>query len=74
MKLAAYLTREKLSQTEFADRTGLTKGTVSLLCNGKVWPSLDTVNRIAAATRSEVTASDFVVRRRRRRRTLEAAE
>jgi 3,4-dihydroxy 2-butanone 4-phosphate synthase/GTP cyclohydrolase II len=60
MKLADFLAREGLSQKDFADRTGLSTGTVSLLVRGQVWISRDTAQKISRASKGDVTADDFV--------------
>lgn len=59
MKLADYLKREGISNTEFARRTGLSEGTVSLLCRDATWPSEKTANTIYRETGGEVTPNDF---------------
>jgi transcriptional regulator with XRE-family HTH domain len=62
MKLAEYLARQGLSQKEFAMRSGLSTGTVSLLVRDMVWISRNAAQKIAVATRGKVTANDFVQR------------
>ena len=62
MKLADYLARQGISQKEFATRSGLSTGTVSLLVRDMVWISRDAAQKIAVATRGKVTANDFVQR------------
>lgn len=59
MKLAAYLEREGLSGTEFARRTGLSEGMVSLLCRDATWLSEKTAAAIFRETGGEVTPNDF---------------
>lgn len=59
MKLSDWLKREGVSGTEFARRTGLSEGTVSLLCRDATWPGLKTANAIHRATGGEVTPNDF---------------
>jgi transcriptional regulator with XRE-family HTH domain len=60
MKLSEYLDREGLSQAAFAERSGLSTGTVSMLARGKTWLSRVAAHRIEKASGGEVTASDFV--------------
>ena len=62
MKLAEYLARNGISQKKFAERSGLSTGTVSLLARDMVWISRDAAQKIAVATRGKVTANDFVQR------------
>ena len=62
MKLAQYLEKKRISQRQFAERTGLSESTVSFLVRDMVWISRDAAQRIAAATRGKVTANDFVRR------------
>jgi len=62
MKLAAYLKREGLTQTEFAKRAKLSIATVSLLRRDLCWLSRAAARRIEAASNGEVTAADFVQR------------
>ncbi len=60
MKLSAYMQREKLTGVEFARRSGLSEGMVSLLTRGQVWLSRNTAEKISKATGGEVTATDFM--------------
>lgn len=60
MKLAAYLERENLTNVEFARRSELSEGTISLLCRGEIWLSRKTAQKIEEASNGEVTANDFV--------------
>lgn len=60
MKLAEYLTREGLSGAEFARRTGMSEGMISLLCRGETWLSKDTAQKIIKETGGEVTPTDFL--------------
>jgi DNA-binding XRE family transcriptional regulator len=59
MTLAQYLTREKMTQAEFAKRIAVNQGTVSKLCADKKnkRPSWKLAARIAAATGGEVPVS-----------------
>ena len=60
MKLAAYLIRESLTNAAFARMTGLSEGTVSLLCRDEIWLSRLTASKIFEATNGEVTPNDFL--------------
>jgi len=62
MKLAEYLERYNISQREFAERAGLSTGTISLLVRDLVWISRAAAYKIAKATKGKVTANDFVFR------------
>jgi 3,4-dihydroxy 2-butanone 4-phosphate synthase/GTP cyclohydrolase II len=61
MKLAAYLAREAETNAAFARRTGLSEGTVSLLCRDEIWLSRQTAMTIFEATSGEVTPNDFLI-------------
>ena len=63
MKLADYLTAEKLSEAEFASRVGITRETVNKLKNGQIWLSAETAERIFNATDGMVTPNDFLADR-----------
>lgn len=60
MKLADYLKREGISGAEFARRTGISEGMISLLCRGETWLSKETAIRIRLATGGDVTPTDFL--------------
>lgn len=60
MKLSAYLEREGLTGAEFARRSGLSEGTISLLCRGEIWLSRETARKIVEATSGDVTPNDFM--------------
>jgi transcriptional regulator with XRE-family HTH domain len=59
MNLANYLDREGISQKEFAERTGLSPGTISLLVRGLVGVSNVTLDKLIKATRGKVNENDF---------------
>lgn len=59
MRLSDYLKREGISGSEFARRTGLSEGTISLLCRDATWPSEKTMTAIHRETGGEVTPNDF---------------
>ncbi len=60
MKLIDYLKREKIRPVEFARQIGMSEGTISLLCHGKIWPKKGTAQKIVEATGGEVTPTDFL--------------
>ena len=60
MKLLRFLEHKNISQAEFADMTGLSVATVSLLARDLVWLSRESAMRIGEATKGKVTANDFV--------------
>lgn len=60
MKLADYLDREQITRAEFARRTGLSEGMVSLLCRDETWLSKETARKIKDATNGDVTPNDFM--------------
>lgn len=60
MKLAEWLKSKGVTQTEFAERIGVTSGYISQLCAEIVWPGRKVATEIARATDNAVTANDFV--------------
>src|SRR5215212_2281257 len=61
MKLAEWLSRNRISRVEFARRMGLTPGAVTQLCNNEhAWMSRETAELIARETRGAVTPNDFL--------------
>lgn len=64
MKLSDWLKREGISGAEFARRTELSEGMVSLLTRDATWLSRDTANTIMKATGGEVTPTDFLTSER----------
>ncbi|QFU15889.1 3,4-dihydroxy-2-butanone-4-phosphate synthase [Microvirga thermotolerans] len=61
MKLAEWLSRNRVSRVEFARRIGVTPAAVTQLCNSDhAWMSRDTADLIARATRGAVTPNDFL--------------
>lgn len=60
MKLSDWLKRESVSGAEFARRTELSEGMVSLLCRDATWLSRETAETILKATAGEVTPNDFM--------------
>lgn len=77
MKLAEYIKSAGLSNAAFSRMTGLSQGTVSLLCRGLVWPSDETLATIEEVTKRKVRAKDFggiwPSRRKQRTRLTEPA-
>lgn len=59
MKLADWLAREGLTQTDFAAKLDKGASYVSQLCRGVLWPGRDVVAEIARLTKGAVTANDF---------------
>lgn len=60
MKLAEWIDRAGITRAEFARRIAMSQGTVSLLCQGKHWPSQKAAGRIFEATNGEVQPTDFL--------------
>ena len=61
MKLDAWLKRNLISRADFARRTGLSKGSISQICNdGTAWVSRETAQLILRATGGAVTPNDFL--------------
>lgn len=60
MKLSDWLDREHMSKAEFARRTSLSEGMVSLLCRDATWLSQKTAKTIRDTTGGEVTPNDFL--------------
>lgn len=60
MKLADYILQQGISNAEFARRSGLSEGTISLLCKDESWLKRDTAERIFRATDGAVTPNDFL--------------
>lgn len=60
MFLIDWLRREGIRRADFARNIGVSPAWVTLLCDGRGWPSRAVAERIANATKDEVTAADFV--------------
>jgi len=61
MKLNDWLKRNTISRADFARRTGLSKGSISQICNQEaVWVSRDTARLILRETGGAVTPNDFL--------------
>lgn len=61
MQLDHYLFFNKISQKDFAQKTGVLVHTISLIVNKKQGPSLVTALRIYYATNKQVTFSDMLM-------------
>lgn len=59
MKLADWLKQENMSAAEFARRSGISEGMVSLLCRDSAWLSKKTARAIHRQTGGAVTPNDF---------------
>lgn len=61
MKLNDWLKRNTIRRADFARRTGLSKGSISQICNQEaVWVSRDTARLILRETGGAVTPNDFL--------------
>lgn len=61
MKLADWLTRNRMTRVEFARRIGVSPGAVTQLCNNDgAWLSRDTAELILRETHGAVTPNDFI--------------
>jgi transcriptional regulator with XRE-family HTH domain len=58
--LSEFLKERQIRQSDFASQIGRSAAYVSMLCNGQLWPSRDTLLRIEAATDGRVTPNDFL--------------
>lgn len=61
MKLSDWLKREAISGAEFARRTSISEGMVSLLSRDETWLSREMAQKIFSATNGEVTPTDFLI-------------
>ena len=59
MKLSEWADREKLNDAELADLLGVSQPTATRLRNGKRRPGWEVLQRILAATTSQVREEDF---------------
>lgn len=60
MKLADYIAQEGITNAEFARRSGLSEGTISLLCKDESWLKRETAERVLRASSGAVTPNDFL--------------
>lgn len=60
MDLYRYLEKTKQSQAGFARLLGVAPSYVSMLLNGKVWPTRRFMLRVLAATQGQVTPNDLI--------------
>ena len=58
MGLRDYLTVAKMTQSAFALKAGLSQGSVSRYCNGRI-PKHSVMSVVVSATRGEVQPADF---------------
>lgn len=63
MTLDEYLTAEKLTETVFAAKVGISQPHVGRLRKGRVWPQKDLLARIMIVTEGKVTPNDFLSQR-----------
>lgn len=61
MRLIEWLAEARMTRTAFARKTGLSEGTISLLCRGQIWPTRATAEKIMVATDRQVTPNDFLL-------------
>lgn len=59
MKLEAYLTKNKISQTEFAALIGVTQVTVNRYVKGERFPAPEMIERILKASNKKVAVADW---------------
>ena len=59
-KLSAFLKRERMAQSLFAERIGVRDSTVSRLIKGERTPSLNLAKRISDETRGDVTTDEWL--------------
>ena len=58
--LAEYLSKRRMTQTEFAALVGINSANISKLCNKRFMPSLNLAARIEVATEGEVKVSSWI--------------
>lgn len=59
MKLRDWIKSKGIRQADLAEQIGMDQSAISLLCNGRAQPSVETMRRIAIATKGEVMPNDF---------------
>ena len=59
MKLSAYLAKNRLTASAFAERIGVSVSTVTRIINGQRRPDLNTAALIESATGRKVRPQDF---------------
>ena len=59
MKLRDWIRSKRMKQSEFAALIGMDQSAISLLCNERAQPSMETMRRIAIATKGDVMPNDF---------------
>lgn len=60
MTLDEYLTNERLTESAFAAKIGVSQPHVGRIRKGRVWPQKDTMERILIVTGGRVTPNDFL--------------
>ena len=61
MKLGEWLKRHEVSRSDFARRIGLSKASITQICNGQnAWVSRETAEQILRETKGAVTPNDFL--------------
>ena len=60
MTLSEYLKAKAIRQADFAARIGVTQGTVSRLCSGRLAPDMETASRIQFETGGAVPVAVWV--------------
>lgn len=61
MKLREWLKKNKMSQEKFSKLLKTDQAHISKLVNGKVRPTMDTMELIEAKTKNEVTLRDWML-------------
>jgi hypothetical protein len=61
-KLGIWLVRNSISQPSFAEMIGVSQACISRVITGERRPSEDTIRRIFAATKGEITPNDLMLR------------
>jgi transcriptional regulator with XRE-family HTH domain len=60
MQLATWLSKNKMTNTEFARKVGVVPSYVTAILSRKIWPSREVMKRIVAATDGRVTPNDLL--------------
>ena len=60
MTLSEYLNANAIKQVDFARQIGVTQGTVSRLCSGRLSPDIEMIGKIQFETRGAVPAAAWV--------------
>jgi hypothetical protein len=75
MQLEDWLIRHNVMRYRFARAIGVTPSMITAYCEGAIWPSYITMEKLVTETKGEVTANDMqeTCRRYRNRLAAEAA-